>query len=567
MFLSTQSLAGLGMVAAAMAAANAEKLKSSLENSSNNSFLNEQLSRSSPIEVMTPKSELLQEDHHHHGRKSGKAEKVMHSCPHCNFTTVMSQHMKSHLEAHERHQGQMYQCDICQMQFSQKANMHRHRMRHSGVKPYECRFCFKKFFRKDQMQEHSMTHIKTGDDFDCPVAGCPQQFSQHSALRSHLEDQHIISATQQASCKRCSLLFSNSRRLLLHYQTKHDEADASLKRSFKEEADAFTSLANLDLNAAMQLLTGNSNNGNITSPLNEKPPPAKKRRTNNNNNTNKRAVANQLSAPMSLSASPQTLSTTTTPPPNTTSSLLTAAAKGITTPVFTSIASFTENFLPLDMSKRALSNDESTRIESPFQHSNAVSVVQSPKKSHSPDIENDDVVVDVCGTTEFEKEIKSEPSSNSPKLPKAESPDYERVIANGYKFGMRPEFLPLMNGVFNPFFLTSKPDQLLWNQNSNVSTTITSSLPSSLISNSNNNGNEEVSTSTTHSPSDRSSTGSIDKEPLECGHCGIVFNDRTLHLLHKGLHSAQDPWKCNLCGAMCYDKYVFTSHMISSDHA
>jgi hypothetical protein len=560
MFLSTQSLAGLGMVAAAMAAANAEKLKTSIENS-NNTFLNEQLlSRSSPIEIPT-KSEILHEENNtHHGRKSGgKAEKVMHSCPHCNFTTVMSQHMKSHLEAHERHQGQMYQCDICQMQFSQKANMHRHRMRHSGVKPYECRFCFKKFFRKDQMQEHSMTHIKTGDDFDCPVAGCTQQFSQHSALRTHLEDQHIISATQQASCKRCSLLFSNSRRLLLHYQTKHDEADASLKRSFKDETNAFSSLANLDLNAAMQLLTGNNNSNNVTSPLNEKQPPAKKRRINS-----KKGISNQLSAPMSLSASPQTLSTTTTPPPPISAS---TTPKGLSTPVFNSIASFTEEFLPLDMSNKR--SNKSTRIESPIQSSNAVSVVQSPKKSLTPDIENDDVVVDVCGT-EFDKEIKTEKSSTSPKLPKTESPDYERVIANGYKFGMRPEFLPLMNGAFNPFFLTSKPDQLLWNHDSNVSTTITS-LPSSLLSsNSNNiniNGNEEVSTSTTHSPSDRSSTGSIDKEPLECGHCGIVFNDRTLHLLHKGLHSAQDPWKCNLCGAMCYDKYVFTSHMISSDHA
>ncbi|KAJ1366615.1 Zinc finger protein ztf-16 [Parelaphostrongylus tenuis] len=75
-----------------------------------------------------------------------KASKIAHVCPHCNFTTFMSQHMKSHLDAHERHQGQMYQCDICQMQFSQKANMHRHRMRHSGVKPYECRYCKKRFF-------------------------------------------------------------------------------------------------------------------------------------------------------------------------------------------------------------------------------------------------------------------------------------------------------------------------------------------------------------------------------------------------------------------------------------
>lgn len=30
-------------------------------------------------------------------KKEGKPKKVTHSCPHCNFETVMSQHMKSHL--------------------------------------------------------------------------------------------------------------------------------------------------------------------------------------------------------------------------------------------------------------------------------------------------------------------------------------------------------------------------------------------------------------------------------------------------------------------------------------
>lgn len=70
-----------------------------------------------------------------------------------------------------------------------------------------------------------MTHIKTGADFDCPVAMCEQQFSQHASLRSHLDEAHTIGPNSPASCKRCSLMFSNSRRLLLHYQTKHDEGD------------------------------------------------------------------------------------------------------------------------------------------------------------------------------------------------------------------------------------------------------------------------------------------------------------------------------------------------------
>ncbi|KAK6032906.1 zinc finger, C2H2 type, partial [Ostertagia ostertagi] len=89
----------------------------------------------------------------------------------------------------------MYQCDICQMQFSQK------------------------------MQEHSMTHIKTGIYFDCPVAFCLNQFNHHTTLRSHLDEAHNVSAISPASCKRCSLLFANSRRLLLHYQTRHDDRE------------------------------------------------------------------------------------------------------------------------------------------------------------------------------------------------------------------------------------------------------------------------------------------------------------------------------------------------------
>lgn len=53
--------------------------------------------------------------------------------------------------------GKSFVCDICMKTFSNAANMRRHRVRHSGVKPFECRFCQKRFFRKDHMREH-MNH-------------------------------------------------------------------------------------------------------------------------------------------------------------------------------------------------------------------------------------------------------------------------------------------------------------------------------------------------------------------------------------------------------------------------
>ncbi|KAL7075638.1 hypothetical protein ACQ4LE_005007, partial [Meloidogyne hapla] len=77
------------------------------------------------------------------------------------------------------------------------------------------------------MQEHSMTHIKTGNDFDCPVSGCLFKFSQHNLLKQHLDQKHAISPSLQGQCKLCNLQFSNARRLLMHYQTKHEEYASS----------------------------------------------------------------------------------------------------------------------------------------------------------------------------------------------------------------------------------------------------------------------------------------------------------------------------------------------------
>lgn len=42
------------------------------------------------------------------------------------------------------HHRKLFECDVCNMKFSNGANMRRHKMRHTGVKPYECRICQKR---------------------------------------------------------------------------------------------------------------------------------------------------------------------------------------------------------------------------------------------------------------------------------------------------------------------------------------------------------------------------------------------------------------------------------------
>ncbi|XP_054711093.1 uncharacterized protein LOC129220688 [Uloborus diversus] len=58
----------------------------------------------------------------------------------------------------------------------------------------------------------------------------------------------------------------------------------------------------------------------------------------------------------------------------------------------------------------------------------------------------------------------------------------------------------------------------------------------------------------------------IESCTLTCPYCGIIFPDQTLYLLHRSLHSETSPWKCNLCGKSCKDKYDFNSHIISKGH-
>ncbi|CAJ0583540.1 unnamed protein product, partial [Mesorhabditis spiculigera] len=373
-----------------------------------------------------------------------KAEKRTHVCPHCNFTTFMSQHMKSHLEAHERHQGQMYQCDVCQMQFSQKANMHRHRMRHSGVKPYECRYCKKRFFRKDQMQEHSMTHIKTGADFDCPVAGCPAVFTQHSTLRAHLDETHIISTSAPASCKLCTLLFSNSRRLLLHYQTKHDDSEASaILREGKRE-------------------------------------PRKKRSQ----------TANSVCA----SITPQTVLPTA----------------NIIQPI------------PMLPSTAAMAAALQSHIQNLVQKGFGAPL--APIKTELPPVK-----------VEYERPYSLSNEDLLMALSNTAAAQQAAMISESKETVLR-----MWAGELNGNGLSSLPSPPAHHSHS----------PS-----------VDSGASSGEGSSDDAST-----KDLQCNHCGIVFYDRTLQLLHKGLHTEHDPWRCNLCGHLCADKYMFTTHIISSNH-
>lgn len=62
-----------------------------------------------------------------------------------NNSNVINHNTGSVPSQSQNHHRKLFECDVCNMKFSNGANMRRHKMRHTGVKPYECRICQKRW--------------------------------------------------------------------------------------------------------------------------------------------------------------------------------------------------------------------------------------------------------------------------------------------------------------------------------------------------------------------------------------------------------------------------------------
>lgn len=118
----------------------------------------------------------------------------------------------------QQHQRKLFECDVCNMKFSNGANMRRHKMRHTGVKPYECRVCQKRFFRKDHLAEHFTTHTKTLP-YHCPI--CNRGFQRQIAMRAHFQNEHVGQHDLVKTCPLCSYRAGTMKSLRIHFFNRH----------------------------------------------------------------------------------------------------------------------------------------------------------------------------------------------------------------------------------------------------------------------------------------------------------------------------------------------------------
>lgn len=154
-------------------------------------------------------------------------------CTTCNsFSTLSSRALTTHMaqcspdnnnvaatqNADARPHRKLFECDVCNMKFSNGANMRRHKMRHTGVKPYECRVCQKRFFRKDHLAEHFTTHTKSLP-YHCPI--CNRGFQRQIAMRAHFQNEHVGQHDLVKTCPLCSYRAQTMKSLRVHFFNRH----------------------------------------------------------------------------------------------------------------------------------------------------------------------------------------------------------------------------------------------------------------------------------------------------------------------------------------------------------
>lgn len=103
-----------------------------------------------------------------------------------------------------------FKCEVCGREFTLQANMKRHMLIHTSVRPYQCHICFKTFVQKQTLKTHMIVHSPV-KPFKCKVRrggrpgaaprswrGASQDWAEPAAKRTQFCDASLCSHGQTA---------------------------------------------------------------------------------------------------------------------------------------------------------------------------------------------------------------------------------------------------------------------------------------------------------------------------------------------------------------------------------
>ncbi|XP_039280591.1 zinc finger protein ztf-16 isoform X1 [Nilaparvata lugens] len=437
----------------------------------------------------------------------------VHRCDRCETYETLSQAaLLSHMtqcqgqadgESNTRDDRKMFECDVCNMKFSNGANMRRHKMRHTGVKPYECRVCQKRFFRKDHLAEHFTTHTKTLP-YHCPI--CNRGFQRQIAMRAHFQNEHVGQHDMIKSCPLCSYRAGSMKSLRVHFFNRHGidldnpGPNSGLARSMLEgEKEDRGGGGCSDSGDSTGGGGGTRSADNATPPMHFLTP---------------HVEISMADAPSgSQPYSPNSQIRDQTPVVN----CLSASVEGL-------------------------------------QRMNGTSNISSPLEANGPDCPGSPGSMDSNSNTACSMRQEAEVSAIMPSvslIPIKQEPDDEKRSNGPVNLSVNQRNGQRDAGPANTLTSLIKVSPL-------------KSLLREDLKRRGARGRPEGGSDTVPVPP--ACKPPRLPPSLHCVFCGIGFPDQTLYFLHKGCHSEANPWKCNICGEQCCNVYDFNSHLLSKTH-
>ncbi|CAL2030965.1 unnamed protein product [Caenorhabditis brenneri] len=439
-------------------------------------------------------------------------KQVKYACHLCSFRTNQQPMFEKHLVAHES--KEMFHCDGCDQQFTQKANLVRHKnQQHVKTRRLQCRYCEKWYYRRDQLNEHMMTHIKKLEmEFQCPVKQCGMRFNKWIDLTGHM-DIHLITPENRGECKKCCRNYNKSRHLLVHFFADHngDETEingpSSKKRKIEaswgvEESDQSSEFLKNLLSFSNPILggQGSSQSSSLLSQLLEIPP-------------------DPIKLPdMELMKPSGFLNKETTLPHNNTPLLVDT----------------TGQYMPVTGPNSVNTNtmeDTLLKMLIEVQKSMSTSPVLSQADTTSPSLSPGSTLSDaLCGA----KQEDMPSSSTGVSSTYGNSPIEPQPV-----LGL-PDFLSIFQQMSqNPIL---SPNEYVKSE-------------------------EPESVSSTSASVDKEEQLSKMEEFIhKCEPCGMLFDDLIMFKLHCKLHSEDTPFKCGLCLFEAENKYGFLEHLVIAPH-
>lgn len=484
-----------------------------------------------------------------------------HRCDRCDFEAVNQLALTAHInQTHsinmkaenevkmevennnppaDRLHRKMFECDVCNMKFSNGANMRRHKMRHTGVKPYECRVCQKRFFRKDHLAEHFTTHTKTLP-YHCPI--CNRGFQRQIAMRAHFQNEHVGQHDLVKSCPLCSYRAGSMKSLRVHFFNRHGiDLDnpgpagstssllaAAAQQGYTLDGNTLSSLGNLSSGLSVSVAANYSDSGDSTGA----------RSTDN------------ATPPMHFLTPHVEISMADAPAPVFSPSLCDQQRTN---------------------SEPGQSSHSTQRMngECPSSPQSADSNSNAPSSSHiQPSSLRLDQETSITPSISLIP-IKQEPNEESygNKRNGTQAGNVQMQTATSSSLSSLIKVSPLKS------LLREDLKRKIVNRNyvsgRSRATASPTSHPESSPSDPATTTNGTITSTGLDQPSDSSVWrlgGKRLLSNLQCIYCGIGFPDQTLYFLHKGCHSDANPWKCNICGEQCCNVYEFNSHLLSKSH-